>query len=477
MTLEDWTYDKTISAARTINIVYTIKNANDQYERKIAKLTSTQWSETLTTFQYIEYISERWTENGREYCKIDGQWVTAIKETWTRDTIASINGSLVKWSLENGHGLPSGDIYKYSRTEYKYLVFEGDGPQLYTEYTREEIDFLELLGSLNISDYGPINGESLSAGSYLVSQETRVQHDWWQGNKTIDLYNGIRTWRDYTRTKTSRWLAYGLTQEGQQAASEMLRQEDGTGNPTWEVIDSALNLKFDGTETRTSTGRLQVAGRPSDEEIAQDDIKAGDGDVDPDEVGSGDVYSSEDYGKGDPGDASSGFDFGSDDFNWQDYTGVDPDTGVPEWANLVDGDWQDYNQDSNNDGTPDWVDELPSGGGGGGGGGTSSVAQYDMPFPPDDYYGPNGQLVAGNAAQAAKKYGETINALKAANSFGFNVTTAVQKVSTQPLAPLYLNAGGLRVQTRMNGTAWAFGNMGIVVSSDLLLAGVVARTA
>lgn len=475
MTLADWTYDKTISAARTIRIVYTTKNANDEYERRVAVLTSTQWSETLTQYEPIRYISRRWSENGQDYGEFDEQWVTAVKETWTRDTIASINGSLVKWCLENGHGLPKGDCIKYSRTEYKYLVFEGDGPQLYRENTREEIDFLELLGSLNISNYGPINGQELAAGQRLVSQMTEVQHDWWQGDKTIALDTGRRTWRDYTRTKTSRWLAYGLTQEGQQAAAEMLRLEDGTGNPTWEVIDSALGLKYDGTEVRTSTGRLNVIGRPSDEEIAQDDIIADDGDVDPSEVGAGEVYSSQDFNRSGVGDAVSGFDLGEDGFSWSSYSGIGGN-GEPEWSIMVDGDWQDYDKDSNNDGIPDWADELPKAGNGSSGG-TSSVVTYDMPFPPDDYYGPGGKLILGKAPQAARKYGETMNALKAANAYGVNITTAVQKVSTQPLAPLYLNAGGLRVQTRMNGTAWAFGNLGIVVSSDLLLAGVVAKTA
>jgi hypothetical protein len=467
MSQTDWSQDKTISPARPINIVYTIKNANDQYERRVARLMSTQWSENYTYFEQIFYRKERWNEGGSTYVTYGDEWVTSWKSTTTRDTIASVNGSLVKWCLENGHGLPSGDVFKYSYTTYRYVVFEGEGPRLRFERTIEYIDFMELLGSLNISDYGPIGGETFAAGEALESQITEVEYEWFYSDG-----------REYTKTSTSRWIAFGLTQEGQQAAAEMFRQEDGTGNASWEVIDSALQLKYDGTEVRSSIGRVQLPSRPSDQDIAQDDILDDTGDIVDGEAGSAEVYGS--WGAGDAGDASEGFDFGTSGIDWQDYNGTNPDTGEPYWASFIDGDWTDYTGDSNDDGVPDWVDELPTpggGGSGGGSGGTSSVAQYDMPFPPDDYYGPNGQLIAGNAAQAAKKYGQTMNALKAANSFGINVTTAVQKVGTQALSPLYLNAGGIRVQTRMNGTAWAFGNMGIVVSSDLLLAGVVARTA
>ncbi len=476
MPLSDWTYNKTVSAARTIRIVYTIKE-NDIYERRVARLTSTQWSETMTTYSPVDYVSRRWVENGQVYEEMDRQWVVSVKETWTRDTIASINGNLVKWCLENNLGLPDGDCVKYSITENTYEVIDTQGPRLSEEKTREEIDYLELLGSLNINDYGPIGGASLSGGSRVISQITVVKHAWSGEESSTAVWNGVRSWREYTKTSTSRWLAYGLTQEGQQAASEMLKQEDGTGAPTQEVVASALELKYDGTEIQTSTGRLQVAARPNDEEIAKDDIQNDTGDIDPQALGSGSVYSSDGADGSSQEPASADFDFGTDAIDWQDYAGINPETNEPDWAPFVDGDWQDYDQDSNGDGVPDWAAELPTAGGLPNGPGTSSVQQYDMPFAPDDYYGPNGTLIKGKAAQAARRYAETMNALKAANAFGLNVTTAVQKVGTQPLAPLYLNAGGLRVQTRMNGTAWAFGNMGIVVSSDLMLAGVVAKTA
>jgi len=70
-----------------------------------------------------------------------------------------------------------------------------------------------------------------------------------------------------------------------------------------------------------------------------------------------------------------------------------------------------------------------------------------------------------------------LQALKAGYAYGFNITTSAERLPTTPFSPVYVNAAGLSVATRINGTSWAFDQSGLVVSSDLMLCGVAGRIA
>lgn len=479
----NWNYDKTVSPAKTIVIKY-VKEVNGTFVQQTARLKSTAWSETINVYNTVSYKTREYYEkNDKGVFEKKTEWsneeVLSSKVTTTRDTVASVNGALVKWCLEKGEGLPQGDMIKQSRTEYKYTVRDFQGVKPYSERTEEWIDEIELIGSLNINDYEAIGGGSLSAGTSILSQITEVEYEEFNGDITVynegtkDEYS---SYRQYNKVKTKRWLSAGLTQEGQQAAAEMLKLEDGTGTVSWSVIkDFAPELTFEGTEIRSSIGKLQYTAKPSEQQEAADEIKdPTDPELDPDQLGAGSVALSGNDAAA--AGASSIFDLDSQGTDWNDYAGDSNGDGVPDWADwLPDGeDWTDYDQDSNGDGVPDWGDYVP--GGGGGGDDKPTTVTYDMPFPPDDYYDNNGNLVRGNAAQAAAKYGQTLNSLTAATAYGFNITTAADRVASQPLSSIYVEAGGVRVQGQMNGTSWAMGNMGLVVSADVMLSGAVSRS-
>lgn len=483
MSYSDWTYDKTISTPKWIVIKYAIEEGGT-FVSKTARLRSTSWSSSLSTYSTASYAARDVYErdeqgNVSKRTEYESEEVLSTKVTITRDTIASVNGALVKWCLENGHPIPSGDIYRLSVTKYEYAVKDYQGVSPRSEETTELIDEIELIGSLNINDYEAIGGAGLAAGNETVTSSlTKIEYEEFKGD--INVYNqGTRdqfaTWREYNKTKTQRWTAAGLTQEGQQTAAELLKQEDGTGAVSWSVIrDFAPALSYEGIEVRSSIGRLQYSSKPSDQDLAQAEIlQPDDDDLSADNVGPGsislsgsDVYIA---------DIAQVFDLDETSLDWTDYSGDSNGDGIPDWVDWVpEGtDWQTLTGDSDGDGVPDWVAIVPDGGGSA----PPSALTYDMPFAPDDYLDNSGQVVRGNAAQAAAKYGATLNSMRAASSYGFNITTAMDRVGTGHLAPVYVKAGGIRVAGRMNGTSWAMGNMGIVVSADVMLSGAVSRSA
>lgn len=478
----DWTYDKTVSPSKTITIKYAVEE-NGTYTQKTATLKSTAWSETYNVYEKVVYKSREYYEKNDEgqlelKTEYGEEELLARKYTLTRDTVASVNGALVKWCLENNEGLPEGDILKTSSTYYTYSVRDFIGVKPLSERTEERIDEIELIGSLNINDYKAIGGGSLAAGKSILSQITEIEYEEFNGD--ITTYNQGTKWqfesyRQYNKVKTKRWLSAGLTQEGQQAAAEMLKLEDGSGAVSWAVIRGfAPELTFEGTEIRASIGKLQYTARPSEQQQAADEIaNPTDTELSSEEVGPGEVSLSNDDAISQ--EAGAAFDLDSVAIEWNDYTGDSNGDGTPDWADWIpDGqDWTDLDQDSNSDGVPDWVEYIP---GGGGGSDKPTTVTYDMPFPPDDYLDNSGKLVRGNAAQAAAKYGQTLNTLTAATAYGFNITTAVDRVASNPLSNIYVEAGGVRVQGQMNGTSWAMGNMGLVVSADVMLSGAVSRT-
>jgi hypothetical protein len=482
MALSDWTYEKTISPSKTIVIKYALEE-NGQFVDKTARLKSTAYSLSISDYSKVTYAARDVHERDElgaisRRTEYETEEVLTRKITITRDTVASVNGALVKWCLENQQGLPEGSIFKLSFTYYDYTVQNYKGVKPLSEETREYIDEIELIGSLNINDYAAINAGELAAGIPILATETKIEYTEFDGD--VNIYNqGTRdqfaTWRQYNKTKTERWVAAGLTQEGQQAAADMLKQEDGSGDITWSVIlEFAPELSYEGVEVRSSIGKLQYSSKPSDQDLAQEEIRQPDDeDFGTDEVGPGSVSVSgaDTYIP----DVAQIFDLDEDSINWPDYAGDSNGDGIPDWADWVpeDTDWQDFTGDSNGDGIPDWADVVPDGGGSA----PPSAVTYDMPFAPDDYLDNSGRVVKGNAAQAAAKYGATLNSMRAASSYGFNITTALDRVGTDHLAPVYVSAGGVRVAGRMNGTSWAMGNMGIVVSADVMLSGAVSRSA
>jgi hypothetical protein len=196
--------------------------------------------------------------------------------------------------------------------------------------------------------------------------------------------------------------------------------------------------------------------------------------------------------------------------NWTDYD-VDSDgDGIPDWVRYLPtsgpDDWPDFDVDSDGDGVPDWVRYVPIGndfdyddydyGGPDSDPGNDRIATgtvvfrddwfanpqsstvtttYDMPFAPDDYFDyvkgvP--QLIRGNAADAAAKFGRLEAALDAGHAYGQNIVTGWNEAPSLDLSPVYVQVAGIEGAFLMDSTSYAWGPDGMVVSSDLMLLGV-----
>lgn len=243
--MDDWTFEETIGAPATIKIEFMDPSGAAQ----TAELISTTWSKTYTT-----YITWEYTDRDD---KPQTQDVAVRVVTDTRSTVAAVNGSLVKWKLQRGEGLPAGDAMRQGVTVNEWITTK-DGPRMIRSTTEEFISEYELAGSLNINDY-----TGFTPGTAMV-----------QASRTINEYNEISgpNIRTATKTSTSRYQALGLNQEGQQALSKQLQEDPGTGVVTNKVFNAAKALVFDGTEVQTSIGRAPMPVRPSGYELLANEL-------------------------------------------------------------------------------------------------------------------------------------------------------------------------------------------------------------
>lgn len=102
-----------------------------------------------------------------------------------------------------------------------------------------------------------------------------------------------------------------------------------------------------------------------------------------------------------------------------------------------------------------------------------NVLDTSLPLSPDDVYGANGQVINGQGAAFARRYGRTQLRLIWGRRYGLNVQLHPDKMPAYPYSPLYISANGVMVQYRANGTNWAFSSDGVAASTDGLFMGVV----
>ena len=401
MSFSDWTLDSVTAEPTIIEVNYT--GADGQ--AKSVSLVSTTTSETKSNYRDIYYTT---VDGARDY-----ESVASDRSSTTRSTAAAVNGALVTWRLSNGQGLPSGDASRESFTTYSYAIGDN-GPYVSREVTLEYISEYELAGSLNITDYTGFSPTS----ALLLSGKTITDY-------TESIGGNGRT---YTKTVTTRYMALGLTQEGQQSAAEQLAQDAGNGAVTSSVFYAMQELVCDGAEVRNSIGRAPTPARPSGQQLIKDFID-------------------NDY---------------SEDNGWT----VDNGTGsinnsAERTVEII------FRYTPGSETT------------------VSRIDSYSLPYSPDSTYTgsfsfPAGSQVTWNgvrslftgAANAARNYGLMMNALNAGYAYGFNITTSCDRLPTTPFAPLYINAAGLSVAVRLNGVSWAFDGSGLVASTDLMLCGV-----
>lgn len=254
--MTNWTTSNTVSTPRSITIQYVTQAG----VASSVTLSSTDTSQTDTTFRSVQYTDDNGMPDIVEV-------VTQKKET-KRTTQASVNGALVAGKLSLGQGLPGGDAITEIATIYE-IDITSNGPVLASESSETKITTSELAGSLAVPTY-----EVYTPGTALFTSTKReIQH-----NTVFDDYG-----RASTQTQTSTWIAYGLTQEGQQSFAEQMRQVSGAaedestlGGIISSVVESMKELVFQGTEVQVNAGRVAAPIKPSDSSLIRNQINDGD---------------------------------------------------------------------------------------------------------------------------------------------------------------------------------------------------------
>ena len=254
--MTNWTYDRTISDPRTITITYTGESGISAS----VNLTSVDTSETETAYTRLSFTDDLGVVNFTD--------VAVLKLEVKRTTQASVNGALVASRLALGLGLPGGDAITEINTSYECDT-STLGPVLAKERIETKITTSELAGGLAVPSY-----QDYTPGVDLFLSTVRdIQH-----NTAFNIDGSAAT-----QTITKTWIAYGLTQDGQQSFAEQMRQAINNGldpEASGEFISSAVEsmktLVFQGTEVQVNAGRVPPPTKPDDQSITRDLLLEGD---------------------------------------------------------------------------------------------------------------------------------------------------------------------------------------------------------
>jgi hypothetical protein len=254
--MTNWTYDNTVSDPRTITIQYVTENGTS----RSVSLSSVDTSETEIAYTRMTYADARGMEDAAD--------VAVLKVERRRTTQASVNGALVANRLSRGEGLPAGDAITIIETGYESET-SVDGPVLIKERIETSITTSELAGSLAVPSY-----EHYTPGTDLFLSTVREL-----AHSTVFDDTGAAT----TRTTAKTWIAYGFTQDGQQAFAEQMRQlassdiePSAWGGSISAAVSSMKVLVFQGTEVQTNAGRPSPPTKPSDQAINRNEITEND---------------------------------------------------------------------------------------------------------------------------------------------------------------------------------------------------------
>lgn len=425
MSYIDWTESETISPPDKITIKWkTDAQGNTPAQEREQLLLSTTRSTSASTYRKLFWDPREGYNNEIINTELPGfnpedyksQDILIRKKDTKITTQASVNQEWISARLKYGRGLPAGTDLEISETVYDYRT-TNDGPVVIRELTQVFISAPALAGQLQGIPYQWKTNTTPSVNNYydppvgfIISQQTLIEHE---QAKTAEG-------RDVTRTKTSRWVALGLTSEGKGSFERWMKVVKDLRIQSPVVITNALlqwsELVFQGTEIQTSVGRIPVPSKPSDEDLAAKEIV------------NGSQSSSE-------------------------YTNPDPEVNNNKTiTGRVVFDGQSYD-DSN----------------------PTVTATYEMPYAPDDYFYYDNDvrmLHRSGARNAAIKFGQTESALDIGHAYGQNIVTNFDLTPTLDLSPIYIRLAGIEGAFLLDAPSYAWDSDGMVVSSDLMLIGV-----
>jgi hypothetical protein len=166
--------------------------------------------------------------------------------------LAAINPSLCKSYLDNGI-TPNLGAPSFARTITTITTKLGiDGPVPAQEVVDEYLSQFAFAGGVGIQDY-VINGQPVLLNNALVHvSSTITEYD-------VNEFAGI------TKTKVTRYLAWGTTAEGRDLASAVASQAETPGEVV-SLINAMTDFVCDGTSVQTVLGRdFGLQTRPSEQ--------------------------------------------------------------------------------------------------------------------------------------------------------------------------------------------------------------------
>ena len=388
--LDGWTRTVVYSPPNDIGITYVRTNGDGTREEVTVEVRTTTQSVSEILYTTIRYEDASGMPQVRD--------VQRLKTDTTYTSLPAANQSLVAWTLQNGGAADTDFVITKNITTYQYKT-TTDGPELIQETTENYISQAQFAGGLGITDYSTFTPSK----SYMVLSTKTI--------RVINLLKDVQG-RDTTKTQTSRWMARGETSEGKTYFANALRKSPSLINLS-SLVHQLESLVFEGTEIQIEVGRVPVPVKPSDQDIARDEIANGLAD--------------------------------------------DGTSDGPVTEHFVEGvvlfDGAVYESDN-----------------------SIVTAQYTMPYAPDDHFEiDNGTqvLVPGGAEQAATAFGQLESALDIGHAFGQNIVTGWNEAPSLDLAPLYIQLAGIEGAFLADSVQYAWGPEGMVVSSDLMLLGVV----
>ena len=261
MARRDFDRDETISPPTRATVPYTDASGT-KTSASISYIPKSISTSYYSTIRYADPVS-------REARTSD---VLTRRVSEVTSVLAAINPSLCKSYLENGVA-PNLSAPSFARTITEVTSGMGkDGPVAVKEVVDEYLSQFAFAGGVGIQEY-VINGEPVNLTNALVHVSSTVT------DYVVNENAGI------TKTRVTRYLAWGTTAEGRDLASAVASRAETAGE-LLELINAMTAFVCDGTKVQTVTGRdygLQLRPSEQDEERQRLDTAWNIGDTDDDE--------------------------------------------------------------------------------------------------------------------------------------------------------------------------------------------------
>lgn len=264
MSLLDWTRSETISKPSTIEVGW--ESLVDGQPRT-QLLQSTDISTSVSQYVPITYVDANGATQSTD--------ALVFKEEKRKTTRARVNLEYVSERLKYSRGLPPGDDFERSVSTYEYII-TTEGPKPVREKTTVYVSGIALAGQLQNVLYAwsdPVNPSVYQfydpPADEFLNHETIVEYEETKGADG----------RDYTRTKTSRWISAASLPEMKKSFAVYMKALEDSGTATAAAVGDAVlahfGLFFEGTEVNVNIGRAPVPSKPSDEELARNEVVNG----------------------------------------------------------------------------------------------------------------------------------------------------------------------------------------------------------